>query len=750
MMNTQTAELSATTSSKENTKLQTAKTTAGSLNKVDPRKRKLVMELQPPTGDGGSSHEDQRRAPETETMEKDWECHISNKKTKAQSSTEITNVAQTNLPSNIYCDKERKGTTTTKGTSSNCIIFDQLHQLVRHTPETRGSFLLTGNDVLIQLDSEHDEQKSWRSLSKMISNFTSGNNESGEHQAQKGDLNKSFEGSMPALTAAALAAKKELLVISNDDIEGSVEVCETTTMEEVRSLIMNEFDDDMIPSDDWVFIVEGIRISTKQESRRLAKDCYGKTIRIETKTTVKKIGGTTAGITRTTNNEDKPSLTTENPQPESRIQQTVLNGYGAKQTKELKLTKPNDTSTPSIRSETNSNVVDAINLLAIRDKQYFVVEALSSKPLVHDDVQTLLTEYTYFLLKQYRLCQYSESDRIASGTKFQRDNSIQIGFGGFQCIHCADNPRPRKFFYSNAENLYRSFSDNQGHTLACQSCPKTTKDALACLQQYNKTQKTTLRLGSKKDAMKSVWCRMQGEDPPLNLSSSISKTKRAKSTVVPSSLHQESPLDDASFNKAIDLLEAQDKAHTASQRNGGMSTLVLDEDRSWLTNFDFFLMKQFAICQFTELDRNGRASLNVGHGGFQCIHCGGDGGRKFFFHSVDALRKRAYSISEHMSSCSHCPRHIKDALFQLWKNHSKEISRLPKASKKSFFERMWSRIHTKEFRDKSGSVPASSLNEQGDMMPQQTEGDQETVVPSDLRDIILSKKSSTTKRKGIE
>jgi hypothetical protein len=68
---------------------------------------------------------------------------------------------------------------------------------------------------------------------------------------------------------------KELVVRSNG-LMGSVDVSATDTLSNVRTLIEEDFDDDTLPSDDWVFWVNGIRKSTKQEARLLAWDAMKK------------------------------------------------------------------------------------------------------------------------------------------------------------------------------------------------------------------------------------------------------------------------------------------------------------------------------------------------------------------------------------------------------------------------------------------------------------------------------------------
>ena len=60
------------------------------------------------------------------------------------------------------------------------------------------------------------------------------------------------------------------LVILWGEIKGEVEICETDTLQNVRALILEEFDNDMLPCQDFCFHLNDIRVSEKQESKKKA------------------------------------------------------------------------------------------------------------------------------------------------------------------------------------------------------------------------------------------------------------------------------------------------------------------------------------------------------------------------------------------------------------------------------------------------------------------------------------------------
>jgi hypothetical protein len=72
-------------------------------------------------------------------------------------------------------------------------------------------------------------------------------------------------------------------IVESGDCQGSVDIYEHHSLSDVRSLIINEFDDDMLPSSDFYFCCDGIRVSSKQEQRKLAWDLLGRRIAIHPK-----------------------------------------------------------------------------------------------------------------------------------------------------------------------------------------------------------------------------------------------------------------------------------------------------------------------------------------------------------------------------------------------------------------------------------------------------------------------------------
>jgi hypothetical protein len=94
---------------------------------------------------------------------------------------------------------------------------------------------------------------------------------------------------VPTNITASTTAKKELIIESGEsgNCKGYVEVGPHDTLADVRVLLHEELDDDMLPTNDgdaargdFYFCVAGVRLGRKQEPRKRAWDWMGLAVRI--------------------------------------------------------------------------------------------------------------------------------------------------------------------------------------------------------------------------------------------------------------------------------------------------------------------------------------------------------------------------------------------------------------------------------------------------------------------------------------
>lgn len=131
---------------------------------------------------------------------------------------------------------------------------------------------------------------------------------------------------------------------------------------------------------------------------------------------------------------------------------------------------------------------------------------------------------------------------------------------------------------------------------------------------------------------------------------------------------------------------------------GEEGNLVEPADRTLSTSFSYFIMSQMRMCHFVEADRLGkRKALPAGFPGLACRHCyGGFGSGRFFPSTLKTLSDTSKTLNvlhNHMMRCRKCPIDVRDSLTKLKPHHDLERARMKFGSQKSFFERIWGRLH---------------------------------------------------------
>mmetsp|Transcript_89016 Transcript_89016/g.133476 ORF Transcript_89016/g.133476 Transcript_89016/m.133476 type:complete len:1274 (+) Transcript_89016:218-4039(+) len=351
---------------------------------------------------------------------------------------------------------------------------------------------------------------------------------------------------------------------------------------------------------------------------------------------------------------------------------------------------------PARKENMADSMRHAINLLVAREGEYYAREPAAAKlsRLVLDEDRLLLTEYFFFLMKQLRLCRFSESDRKTRGGKREK---IKIGYGGLQCIHCADVPNSRKFFWSNVDRLANSFAEIPGHVLKCRRCPQQTKDALLQLKQYHPEQMARLPRGSQKVFFRRMWRRLHDEDPegpPVSTPTpeksdtenvapeEVEKTKGEKSPSGTKMKTEEMPVvangvDEAALVVQRSAKEAAKALAVAAEQNQPLTpssrvVLAIPEDKEWLSDMDCFIRKQLEVFCANQDDvataQNDRKyPVFVGQVGIRCIHCsmakGATGTAVAFPYAISQIYESVREFQRlHLDSCENLPAATKSKL----------------------------------------------------------------------------------------
>jgi hypothetical protein len=306
--------------------------------------------------------------------------------------------------------------------------------------------------------------------------------------------------------------------------------------------------------------------------------------------------------------------------------------------------------------------------------------------LVLDEDKLLLTDYFFHLMKQLKLCRFSESDRKTRGGKREK---IKIGYGGLQCIHCADIPNSRKFFWSNVDRLANSFAEIPGHVLKCRRCPMQTKDALMQLKQFHPEQMARLPRGSQKVFFRRMWRRLHDEDAAAGtLAEEEDETETTQEgdnadTPTEKSPETKSEAEKPPADENLQILQRSTKDAAKALADAAVSgappspsskvLLAIPEDKEWLSDMDCFIRKQLEVFCATEKDvetarTDRKYPVQLGQVGIRCIHCSSkmqepNGTSVAFPFAISGIYEAVREFQRlHLESCTHVPESTKEKL----------------------------------------------------------------------------------------
>jgi len=329
--------------------------------------------------------------------------------------------------------------------------------------------------------------------------------------------------------------------------------------------------------------------------------------------------------------------------------------------------------------------------------------------LVLDEDKLLLTDYFFHLMKQLRLCRFSEADRKTRGGK--REN-IAVGYGGLQCVHCSEAPNSRKFFWSNVDRLANSFAEIPGHILKCRRCPAQTKQALLELKLRHPDQMSRLPRGSQKVFFRRMWRRLHDSDPVHP--SPAQQQQQQQQQLSDNKENHDNKLtnDEVPSPQATDVskttIETVGSLHTSPGTTSDESTvmqhrattdaaralaasvsdpssgpispssrifLAIAEDKEWLSDMDCFIRRQLEVFCATEEDvaiaqSDRKYPVNPNQIGIRCVHCalakdggGARGTAVAYPYSISGIYESVREFQRlHLEACTNLPSETKQKL----------------------------------------------------------------------------------------
>ena len=312
-------------------------------------------------------------------------------------------------------------------------------------------------------------------------------------------------------------------------------------------------------------------------------------------------------------------------------------------------------------------------------------------PLSLPEDKSSLSPLRCFLREQ--VCAFSATEKdiaVRAPTTF----SITVGQVGIGCIHCVKQSARHRSnravcFPFSIGRIYQSVADIQRfHFGECHNMPDEVKYKFLDLQSASSK-------GSKGLATRQYWMSSARKiglmDTPTGIRFGRDPTKPESTT---------------SFS--LDIL-----AQVAFTVTTASKPLVLPEDKPCIAEFLYVVMEQLQPCRFTEADRNKRRLKDVGCIGVECKHCAGQvDSRKFFWSSVSAVESNFVSVHTHVLECKCVPAPLKERLLRLKALRKEQTSALRTGSQKSFFARVWQRLHeTESMMDDDQTLPSSQFRE---------------------------------------
>jgi hypothetical protein len=270
--------------------------------------------------------------------------------------------------------------------------------------------------------------------------------------------------------------------------------------------------------------------------------------------------------------------------------------------------------------------------------------------------------------------------------------SVSIGQVGIGCIHCMHQPAKMRLnraacFPFSIARIYQAVADIQRfHLSECKAVPQEIKEKFLQLQSQSSK-------GSKGLATRQYWVTSAKK---LGLADTPKGIRFVRDPAAP----EQKPV-------SLDIL-AQVASHVTTVHR----PLVLPEDKPYIAEFLYVVMEQLQPCRFTEADRNKRRIKDVGCIGVECKHCAGQvDSRKFFWSSVNAVESNFVSVHTHMMECRLVPPELKEQLAELKQLRKEQTAALKTGSQKSFFGRVWKRLHEGEEEQKKKEMAKKTAGE---------------------------------------
>ena len=167
--------------------------------------------------------------------------------------------------------------------------------------------------------------------------------------------------------------------------------------------------------------------------------------------------------------------------------------------------------------------------------------------------------------------------------------------------------------------------------------------------------------------------------------------------------------------------------------------LIRPDDRGICTDQVLLMMRQVKVCRFQKRDRRGGSGARgrdrvLDFPGLACKHCANKNniGRYFPVSTKNLTDNTANSLLSHVSTCSRCPEDIKASIAYLSHRAILQKAELSGSWKKSFFKKIWERLHTE--RAWVDAIKDDAEDEEGSESEEEEDDDEEEAEEEEVED----------------
>ena len=358
-------------------------------------------------------------------------------------------------------------------------------------------------------------------------------------------------------------------------------------------------------------------------------------------------------------------------------------------------TVPKQTKSPKgkpVDDAAYKQALDFLNKKAVENARPPIEGSDVGKSLIDRTDADLLTDYFFHMMQQLIITRFTEKDRKTRGGKRE---SIVIGYGGLQCLHCIEQSNARKFYWSTVDRLANSFAEIPTHVLKCKICPDDVKEALLVLKGRHSDQMQMLPRGSQKVFFRRVWRRLHNGDSgaatperrtqsPKGMDPSPMNEKAAAAAAAEAVLQSPKVTSGAAADMLAKSTNEPDETEEQSSPGGTVIPseqqrvlLAIPEDKDWLSDMDCYIRNNIEVFSAKQSDVDSALSdrkypIKIGQVGIRCIHCannipaGAKGAGVSYPYSVSGIYESVREFQRlHLDTCKNVPKELKEGSQKL-------------------------------------------------------------------------------------